>query len=65
MSCKYHFDSISSFFVFAGIEPILFELPCLVFISCKYYFLKIVFNCFYVFNNFAFKDDICIAFIKV
>lgn len=28
-SCKYYFDSISAFFVFAGIELIPFELPCL------------------------------------
>ncbi len=44
LSCKYHFDSISSFFVFAGIEPIPFVLLCLVFFSCIYYFFKIIFK---------------------
>lgn len=42
LSNKYHFDSIYSFFTFAGIEPIPFILLFLVFFNCLYYFLKII-----------------------
>lgn len=44
LSCKYQFDSISSFFIFASLMPIPFILLCLVFFDCIYYFLKIVFK---------------------
>lgn len=42
LSYEYHFDSIHSFLIFSGIEPIPFILLYLVFFNCIYYFLKII-----------------------
>lgn len=41
LSCNYHFDSISSFFIFAGEEPFPFTLFFFVFFCCLYYLFKI------------------------
>ena len=42
LSGRYHFDSIRSFFIFAGEEPFPFTLFFLVFFCCLYYLFKIL-----------------------
>ena len=42
LSCNYHFDSIRSFFIFAGEEPFPFNLFFLVFFCWLYYLFKIL-----------------------
>ena len=42
LSGRYHFDSIRSFFIFAGEDPFPFTLFFLVFFCCLYYFFKIL-----------------------
>ena len=56
LSGRYHFDSIRSFFIFAGEEPFPFTLFFLVFFCCLYYFFKILYLIFdYPHKHYTFK----------
>ena len=44
LSNRYHFDSIRSFFIFAGEDPFPFTLFFIVFFCCLYYII-LVLNC--------------------
>lgn len=42
LSNRYHFDSISSFFIFAGEDPFPLILFFIVFFCCLYYLFKVL-----------------------
>ena len=57
LSNRYHFDSIRSFFTFAGEDPFPFTLFFIVFFCCLYYLFKILIKK-YPLRNFIKSNDV-------
>lgn len=57
LSNRYHFDSIRSFFIFAGEDPFPFILFFIVFFCCLYYLFKILIKK-YPLRNFIKSNDV-------
>ena len=57
LSNRYHFDSIRSFFIFAGEDTFPFTLFFIVFFCCLYYLFKILIKK-YPLRNFIKSNDV-------
>lgn len=57
LSNRYHFDSIRSFFIFAGEDSFPFTLFFIVFFCCLYYLFKILIKK-YPLRNFIKSNDV-------